>query len=523
MEDDIRSKNAVNQRKTKVQLAPTDLAYQGKHGTPETFQLDEQDGVAGVSELEDLIEIVNPNGWWNMTSLALGLMAFFMLPLQSVTYQFLGETPAHWCHIAPLTEANWTQQQIRDLAIPLSSNDTRERNCKFYNYNYTKAVELGYEAAMESRGSISIGDGSPISCQARDFNVSHYSLTLVAEWDLVCEKRALYSTTQSASQFGNLLGDLTFPYFMAKYGRRPITLVCLVLCFVCALGAAVSPWYSFYVLLRIAVNFFCMGCYTGCFVYTLEISSHRQRSIVGSIGGMTWSFGFLAVPGIAYLVRPWRWMQVAFSAPMILLLVTYYWFIVESPRWLISQGRYEEAEEILSRIAKLNGRAFPPSKAVVISLKKMATPSESNSGEASFRHIVRNLKEYFILILKQEHRAKILNCYFCWFAVSLVYYGVSLNAGNLSADPYLYVALGSLAEFPCYPISWVLMVYVGRRLSLAICYWMSGVATCVVALLVASMDEGCVDCLGTFGIVRIVVCPVGNPVPAVAGDERIHD
>ncbi|XP_066985957.1 organic cation/carnitine transporter 2-like [Macrobrachium rosenbergii] len=427
MEDETRSKN-VDQRKSDVKVAPTDLAYQGKHGTSETFQLDEQGGIAGVSELEDLLEIVNPYGRWNITSLAFGCMA-----------------------------------------------------------------------AVENRDSISIGDGSPIYCQSRDFNVSHYSLTLVAEWDLVCENKALYSTTQSATQFGVLLGDLIFPYFMAKYGRRPVILVCSALSFVCAVGAAVSPIYSFYVLLKIAVAFFGVGYYTGCFVYTLEISSHRQRSVVGSIGGIPWSFGFLVVPGIAYLVRPWRWMQVAYSAPM-LLLVSYYWIIVESPRWLISQGRYEEAEKIFLRVARINGRAFPPSKAVVTSMKKMTPPRDPRSEEAMSRRIVRNLKEYFILVIRREHRANVLISYFCWFATSMVYYGISLNSDNLSTDPYLYVALGSLAEIPSYLISWVMLVYAGRRISLAVCFWASGMAICVLAILVASMDEVPFGLLMTFAM-----------------------
>ncbi|XP_064105530.1 organic cation transporter protein-like [Macrobrachium nipponense] len=449
MEDDIHSKNVVNQTKTSGEVAPTDLAYQGKHGTSETFQLDEQGGVAGVSELEDFLEIINPLGRWNITTLAFSCMVFFILPLQTVTYQFLGDTPEHWCHVAPLTEANWTQQQIRALAIPLSSNDTYEKTCKFYNYNYTKAVELGYEAAVESRGSISIGDGSPISCQTRDFNVSHYSLTLVAEWDLVCGDRALYSTTQSAAQFGILLGDLVFPYFMAKYGRKPVILVCSVLSILCALGAAISPVYSLYVLFRITVAFFVIGCCTACFLYAVEVCSHSQRSTFGSIGGIPWAIGFLVVPGIAYLIRPWRWMQVAYTVPL-LLTIAYYWVIEESPRWLIYKGRYEEAKEIFSKVARINGRAFPPSEAVVISMKKMTPPKEPKIEEALSRRIVRNLKEYFILILEREHRTKILISYFCWCTVSMVYYGISLNSDNLSTDPYLYVALGSLAEIPCF-------------------------------------------------------------------------
>ena len=34
------------------------------------------------------------------------------------SYQFLGYTPEHWCKIDSLIQRNWTQEQIKDIAIP---------------------------------------------------------------------------------------------------------------------------------------------------------------------------------------------------------------------------------------------------------------------------------------------------------------------------------------------------------------------------------------------------------------------
>ncbi|XP_068223639.1 organic cation transporter protein-like [Palaemon carinicauda] len=459
-----------------------------KNGTPDQFILDEYGSVAGVETFEDLLEMINPFGRWNIITLLASCLGVIVLPFQAITYQFLGDTPEYWCQVDALTEANWTQQQIIDLAIPFNSSDADEKKCKFFNYNYTTAVEMGYESAIESRDEISVGDGAPIYCQSRHFNVSHYSSTLVAEWDLVCERRALYSTTQSASQLGVLIGVLSFGYFMDIYGRRPIILMNVVLSVVAGMAAAATPVLYLYIIFKILVSCFNYGYFTGCFIFMMEMCSPSQRSSIGSVGGIPWSVGYMIVPGIAYLIRPWRWLQVAYTFPTIFFF-SFYWLLPESPRWLISQGRYEEAANILAKAAKVNGRCFPPIGAVVESMKKMMVQKEEKPKENLPQRIISALRHFFILVIKSKHRKNILICYFCWFAVSMVYYGISLNSGNLSTDPYMYVFLGGLAEIPSYFLTWAMIAHLGRRLSLTTYYVVCGITICIIAILLATQDE----------------------------------
>merc|ERR1719309_668536 len=73
---------------------------------------------------------------------------------------------------------------------------------------------------------------------------------------------------------------------------------------------------------------------------------------------LPWSIGQMILAGIAYLLPYWSHLQLVISVPslfitMILLIPN---LIVESPKWLLLHDRREEAEEIMSFAAKMNGR-----------------------------------------------------------------------------------------------------------------------------------------------------------------------
>lgn len=64
----------------------------------------------------------------------------------------------------------------------LHSNTTGDREtCRMYNYNYTEVAEMGYEAAMVNKPSLTTLSPDPVECSVRDFNYSQYQSTVVTE------------------------------------------------------------------------------------------------------------------------------------------------------------------------------------------------------------------------------------------------------------------------------------------------------------------------------------------------------
>ncbi|KAG7153956.1 Organic cation transporter protein-like 25 [Homarus americanus] len=186
--------------------------------------------------------------------------------------EFLGATPDYWCHIAPLVEANWTDQQILSLAIPYSNSTGKYEGCQMRNYNYTAAALLGYKATMKDPSVVQHGNTtSIIKCSARDFNHSQYSSTVVTEWDLVCERRVLYSTTQAVMEGGKIVAYPIFGYLIDALGRRPIVLVCVVINILAGFLVAASPTVEVYILLKLIVSATDAGTYLGIFVFGMFV------------------------------------------------------------------------------------------------------------------------------------------------------------------------------------------------------------------------------------------------------------
>lgn len=163
-----------------------------------------------------------------------------------------------------------------------------------------------------------------------------------------------HGLTVSISLIGTIIGAIFAGRISEKYGRKPVLIAIALMYLFSAIGCAVSPFWSLFLVFRllggIAVG---VSSVVGP-VYISEISPAADR------GKLTGLFQIMIVTGIfiAYLTNflfvnlgenAWRYMLGIMAVPSIafyLLLNK----IPESPRWLMQHNKVDAAQQIANQL-----------------------------------------------------------------------------------------------------------------------------------------------------------------------------
>jgi len=158
---------------------------------------------------------------------------------------------------------------------------------------------------------------------------------------------------------GSIFGTTLFGGLADKYGRRNVFMLTVI--FVVIFGIASSFAQSFYWLagLRFWVGFGYGGNIAVDFtLYSEFLPTHGRGKMLFLLTGF-WPLGQIFASLLAWLVIPWLGWQAFVASCTIPSIITAFArpLIPESPRWLLIQGRAEDATQVCCEMAELNGKS----------------------------------------------------------------------------------------------------------------------------------------------------------------------
>ncbi|KAM9809476.1 solute carrier family 22 member 15 isoform 5-T6 [Syngnathus typhle] len=283
--------------------------------------------------------------------------------------------------------------------------------------------------------------------------------SIVTEWLLV--KQQSYKVSLAGSLFfvGLLLGSFVLGPLSDTVGRRPVYLTALFLEVLLGYVTAASPSYEVFAASRLLVGLMNGAIGLVCFILTQEYVGKSYWAVTGTLTSMTFAVGIALFAALGFVIRPWRTLATAANTWGVLcfLLSTCVpalsTTLPESPRWLYCRRHTRRAQEVMRYMALMNGR--PAHK---LTLRPAGGGSGGSGGSGILQlatHPLLRLRTFLLM--------------YVWYACSLVYYGLTLGAGDVSGNRYLNVAMSGLVELPAYPLCVYCMnrPWAGRRKSLS--------------------------------------------------------
>ncbi|VDM65273.1 unnamed protein product [Strongylus vulgaris] len=266
-----------------------------------------------------------------------------------------------------------------------------------------------------------------------DLEVQYEFKSLNVEFEYLCAEGHWVKSSISVQTIGVLVGTLFFGVISDRFGRKSSLVVSFVITSVLSIITSYSTSLFNFTLLRTILSFFNGGLLGTYGVYKLEHIPRRHRFWVMAI--IAWAPNFILL-GVAYISHDWRtYQRVLFviSSPALIL----FFFIYESPRWLIQKGKIEEARKVLQQIQQIDRQK---------EAKKNEMEKMLDAAYEKMQALEKKQKNYNVRHLFYTKKMALATTTYCvgMFMTSIVSYGLIFNLEALSGSFFINsIATGS--------------------------------------------------------------------------------
>ncbi|KAI2651266.1 Solute carrier family 22 member 6 [Labeo rohita] len=374
----------------------------------------------------DLLEQVGSTGRFQVLHVTLLSLPILMMASHNLLQNFVAAVPPHHCtpH-ANLSTSSMGAGDVLRVTVPLDQNGKPER-CRRYAHPQwqllsSNSSESLWEKDMEETETQSCEDGWY-------YDMTEMSSTIITEWDLVCDQRALKQMSQTTYMGGVLVGAVIFGGLSDRFGRRVLLLISNLMMAVGGTCTAFSTSFTMFCIFRVCCGMALSGLVLNSFSLIVEWIPTRVRTVVGTGTGYCYTTGQLILAGVA-------------------------WFL-ESARWLVLSKKPEQAVKNLKTVARINGRRAEADK---INLEMLQ--------ESMKKEMACSKGSYSAIDLVRTSTMRTITVCLCvvWFSTSFAYYGLSMDLQKFGVSIYLIQVIFGAVDIPAKILVTISMSTLGRR------------------------------------------------------------
>lgn len=315
-----------------------------------------------------------------MTSVPNGLI--------TLMFVFIHYLPDYRCKV-PLLEntTGLNYERLLNLTIPKELNEKQElvwSNCKRYNVSDEELTRMVNENQTTH-------DFKQIKCdQGWTYDLPAGFVSATTEFNLVCGDSWKPHFAVSVYMIGMGMGACS-GFLADRFGRRTVFLWATFLGFAFN-GMSGFAWnFVSYVICMFFTGLMGLVNFLVAFIMATEIMDVKHRNSMAIGPFVAFSVGYLFSPLLGFLLQNWRWYMWA-NGLLGIFYLPYLWVMPESPRWLITRGRIDDAKKMLRKIAKMNKAEVDIDNMFQegVQLEVKVVDKDSKTTESSFIYVFFN-------------------------------------------------------------------------------------------------------------------------------------
>ncbi|NTI62769.1 MFS transporter [Agrobacterium rhizogenes] len=191
---------------------------------------------------------------------------------------------------------------------------------------------------------------------------------LVREWGLSPQQTGMIL---SMGYLGQLVGAVFFGWLAERLGRLKVLLFTILLFVSMDVACLFAAGAGTMILFRFVQGIGTGGEVPVASAYINEYIGSKGRGRFFLLYEVMFLLGLVGAGLIGYLMVPVYGWKVMFAVGLVpaILMMPLRWFMHESPRWLASKGRYDEADKIVTRLensVRAAGKELPEPASVEI-------------------------------------------------------------------------------------------------------------------------------------------------------------